>query len=119
MTLRPHSILPLLPSALALVLIGTLAATPASATDAASESGQLALLLRQLDAMERRAAQAQQTSGEHTSRYHFDHAALKADLRRVREGVRNYLAPPRAQPRDVTPLLGDYRTTGRTTTESP
>lgn len=83
---------------------------PASATDAASEDAQLALLIRQLDMIDRLAAQSEQLPHESTTRYHFDYARLHADVERIRNGIRNYLSPQRAQPRDPDLLLGDYRT---------
>jgi len=42
-------------------------------------------------------------------RYHFDYSRLLADLAQVRTGIQTYLAPSRAQPRDLTELSGDYR----------
>jgi RAQPRD family integrative conjugative element protein len=42
-------------------------------------------------------------------RYHFDYARLRQDIERIRGGIRDYLAPKRAQPRDPTTLIGDYR----------
>ena len=78
------------------------------AADAALESTQLALILRQLDTIDRTANLAS-ASAASNSRYRFDYARLRTDLARVRAGIEDYLAPPRAQPRDPTPLNGEYR----------
>jgi RAQPRD family integrative conjugative element protein len=43
------------------------------------------------------------------TRYHFDYPRLYADLARIRAGIHDYLNPSRAQPRDLSPLPGDYR----------
>lgn len=73
------------------------------------ESAQLALILRQLDTIDRTANLAS-ASAASNSRYRFDYARLRTDLARVRAGIEDYLAPPRAQPRDLAPLSGEYRT---------
>ena len=39
---------------------------------------------------------------------------LHKDIERVRQGVRDYLAPKRAQPRDPLELLGQFRQTNET-----
>ncbi|MDP2747853.1 RAQPRD family integrative conjugative element protein [Pseudomonas sp.] len=91
------------------LLIGLCLAGHASGDDATPEHARLAAALRQLDSIERLVAQqAAQQRDEHT-RYHFDYARLSADLDRVRAGIRDYLTPTRAQPRDPAVLLGDYR----------
>ena len=36
-------------------------------------------------------------------------AKLREDIERVRSGIRDYLTPQRAQPRDPATLIGDYR----------
>ncbi|MGB1563500.1 MAG: RAQPRD family integrative conjugative element protein [Sinimarinibacterium flocculans] len=95
--------------ALALALIIALAgASPASAGDASAEHEQLAALARQLDLLDRLAEHAAHTAPQERARYHFDYARLRADLKRVRAGLQDYLVPQRAQPRDPVPLVGDY-----------
>ena len=78
---------------------------------ASAESPELVAALRQLDALERTvadsAARAPIQPGE---RYHFDYPRLLADLARVRAGIQAHLTPSRAQPRDASELIGDYRT---------
>lgn len=101
---RHHA--PSLPLAL---LLGLCLSGHASADNSTSEHTRLAAALRQLDSIERLVAQqAAQQHDEH-ARYHFDYARLSADLDRVRAGIRDYLTPTRAQPRDPAVLLGDYR----------
>ncbi|RRW33735.1 MULTISPECIES: RAQPRD family integrative conjugative element protein [Pseudomonadaceae] len=91
------------------LLLGLCHAGHVSADDATPEHARLAAALRQLDSIERLVAQqATQQHDEH-ARYHFDYARLSADLDRVRAGIRDYLTPTRAQPRDPAVLLGDYR----------
>lgn len=101
--------------ALGLVLVSFLVSQKsAPAADAASEDAQLAILVRQLDMIDRLAAQSEQLPRESTTRYHFDYARLHADVQRIRAGIRNYLSPQRAQPRDPDMLLGDYRAEQKT-----
>jgi len=100
---------------LGLVLVAFLASLKsAPAADAASEDAQLAILIRQLDMIDRLAAQGEQLPHESTARYHFDYARLHADVLRIRAGIQNYLSPQRAQPRDPDLLLGDYRAEQKT-----
>ncbi|WP_140720743.1 integrative conjugative element protein, RAQPRD family [Pseudomonas sp. Hp2] len=81
----------------------------AQADDATPEQARLAAALRQLDAIDRLIAPEIAQPRDERSRYHFDYTRLAADLERVRTGIRDYLSPPRAQPRDPAVLLGDYR----------
>jgi len=71
---------------------------------------ELAATLRQLDTLERFVRHSEANTpviaGE---RYHFDYHRLLADLNQVRTGIQTYLAPSRAQPRDLAELSGDYR----------
>ena len=106
--------------ALALALIIALAgASPASAGDASAEHEQLAALARQLDLLDRLAEHAAHTAPQERARYHFDYARLRADLKRVRTGLQDYLVPQRAQPRDPVPLAGDYVHRDRADDEEP
>ena len=95
--------------ALALALTIALAgASPASAGDATAEHEQLAALASQLNLIDRLAEHAANSAPQERARYHFDYARLRADLKRVRAGLQDYLVPQRAQPRDPVPLAGDY-----------
>ncbi|MDX7089244.1 integrative conjugative element protein, RAQPRD family [Klebsiella oxytoca] len=106
--------------ALALALTIALAsASPASADDASAEHEQLAALARQLNLIDRLAEHAANSAPQERARYHFDYARLRADLKRVRAGLQDYLVPQRAQPRDPVPLAGDYVRRDRTDDEEP
>lgn len=94
---------------LVLVLVALGCSVCAYADDATPEHARLAAALRQLDAIERRVAQESARPRDAHGRYYFDYARLVADLARVRAGIRDYLSPSRAQPRDAAVLLGDYR----------
>ncbi|HBP6573985.1 MULTISPECIES: RAQPRD family integrative conjugative element protein [Pseudomonadota] len=93
---------------------------PADAADSlAMEREQLAALARQLDLIDRLAEHAAHTAPQERARYHFDYARLRADLKRVRAGLQDYLVPQRAQPRDPVPLAGDYVRRDRADDEEP
>ncbi len=99
---------------LVMLVAGLAICWSAQSADVAVENAQLALLVRQLNQLERTALDAQKLSDSHAHRYHFDYARFQADLARIRTGVEDYLSPPRAQPRDADELGGQYRTTGST-----
>lgn len=85
--------------------------SPMVLAESSAQRQELVAALRQLDALERSVAD----SAAHTpvmpgERYHFDYPRLLADLARVRAGIQAYLTPSRAQPRDPSELVGDYRT---------
>lgn len=92
--------------AFALLLLGI---QPALASDAASEHTQLAALVRQLDMLDRLAEYSATLPRTDGSRYHFDYVRLREDIERVRSGIRDYLSPQRAQPREPVALVGGYR----------
>ncbi|MBL1307944.1 MAG: RAQPRD family integrative conjugative element protein [Pseudomonas sp.] len=76
----------------------------------AHEQDQLSLIQRQLDTIERLATRAEAAStAEPVERYRFDYLRLSKDIQRIRQGVQGYMSPSRAQPRDATELVGDYR----------
>lgn len=85
--------------------------SPMALTESPEQRQELVAALRQLDALERAVANsvahAPVAPGE---RYHFDYPRLLADLARVRTGIQDHLTPSRAQPRDPSELVGDYRT---------
>ncbi|MGY3304517.1 RAQPRD family integrative conjugative element protein [Pseudomonas sp. PvR086] len=86
----------------------------------AHEQSQLSLILQQLDIIERLATQAEKAStAEPNDRYRFDYPRLTQDIQRIRQGVQSYLFPSRAQPRDSTELVGDYRLDAPTAEPSP
>ena len=95
-------------AALLFAAAGLQPAIAADASDNAAEREMLAAVTRQLDLLDRLAERAAATAPQERTRYHFDYTRLRADLERVRAGVRDYLVPQRAQPRDPVPLAGDY-----------
>lgn len=96
-------------SAAVLLVVLRLSIQPVLAGDSATEHTQLAALIRQLDMLDRLAEHSERLPKQDASRYHFDYARLREDIERVRSGIRDYLTPQRAQPRDPTTLIGDYR----------
>jgi RAQPRD family integrative conjugative element protein len=95
-------------AALLLAAAGLQPAVAADASDHTAEREMLAAVTRQLELLDRLAERAATAAPQERTRYHFDYAQLRADLERVRTGVRGYLVPQRAQPRDPVPLAGDY-----------
>lgn len=106
------------PSLAVLLAVLLSAMQPASADDT-PEREQLAALTRQLDLIDHLAEHAASTAPQERARYHFDYARLRADLKRVRAGLQDYLVPQRAQPRDPVPLAGDYVRRDRADDEEP
>lgn len=99
------------------LMLGLGLTSHAGADDSTPEHARLAAALRQLDSIERIVAQQAVQPLDESSRYHFDYARLAADLQRVRNVIRDYLTPTRAQPRDPALLLGDYRQSASPLTE--
>lgn len=89
-------------------LAATWVVVPAGASDSLPEHERLAAVVRQLDLLDRLAEHAAVTAPQERTRYHFDYDRLRADLKRVRTGLQDYLVPQRAQPRDPIPMTGDY-----------
>lgn len=79
------------------------------AADDAAEPERLIALVRQLDMLDRLAEHSERLPKHDATRYHFDYVRLREDIERVRSGIRDYLTPQRAQPRDPGALIGDYR----------
>jgi len=94
-----------------LLAICALSIESALAGDNPSENAQLATVIRQLDMIDRLAEHSANLPRQDGSRYYFDYERLHKDIERVRQGVRDYLVPERAQPRDPVELLGHYRQT--------
>ncbi|MCU7213650.1 RAQPRD family integrative conjugative element protein [Pseudomonas sp. VE 196-7] len=87
---------------------------------AASGQEQLFLLIRQLDTLDTLVRSAPRFEApESNARYRFDYPRLTHDIQRIRQGVKGYLSPSRAQPRDPTELVGDYRLDAPSAEPSP
>ena len=97
--------------ALTLAALAVAGALPVTAwADAPRQRQELTAALRQVQALEHLIeTSAASTPGEPGQRYHFDYPRLLVDLARVRTGLQDYLTPPRAQPRDMQELAGQYR----------
>lgn len=86
-----------------IVLAGNALAAPAS------EPATLSLMLTQLDMLDSTLKRAQsQSSVAPDGRFFFDYPQAHADIRAMRAGIEQYLAPSRAQPQQVLPLAGQY-----------
>jgi len=79
----------------------------------ASEHTNLHVMLRQLESLEDTAHRSAQITDEPGKRYSFDYQRLTEDIARIRQGLKDYLSPSRAQPRDPVELSGSYTTEGR------
>jgi RAQPRD family integrative conjugative element protein len=97
------------PARRALAALWLLALLPPPALADTAEPEGLAAILRQLDRIDRQIGHTARAAPSERARYHFDYLRLREDLLRVRTGIKDYLAPPRAQPRDLVDLAGDYR----------
>ena len=93
------------------LLIALLLGTPSlGLAEPALQRQELDAAMRQLDALEQIVAySAAHSTIDAGQRYHFDYPRLVTDLARVRTGIQAYLAPSRAQPRDLSELIGNYR----------
>lgn len=96
----------LLPFTLALVLV--LCGFNTQANSSASESTNLELILRQLDAIDRIARASEALPVQDGARYYFDYARLASEVELMRQGIRAYQTPIRAQPRQAPELTGHY-----------
>ena len=113
------SIMPTIICRNVLLLILPIAQGSAFASDA-HEQSQLSLIFQQLDTIERLATRAETANtSESVERYRFDYPRLSQDIQRIRHGVQGYLSPSRAQPRDPSELVGDYRLDTPPTEPSP
>ncbi|RUS67416.1 hypothetical protein CUZ56_01361 [Saezia sanguinis] len=82
---------------------------PTWAQTTADESVHLAVILRQLDAIEHSLNKTSAAElSRQNSRYYFDYERAKRDVARVRHGINDYLTPQRAQPRDPVEITDSY-----------
>ena len=102
------------------VLMLTLIAFHSDSFAAGEHEQQLSLFIRQLDTLDELVLRASRDEApESNTRYRFDYSRLTQDIQRIRHGVQDYLYPSRAQPRDSTELVGDYRLDTPSTESSP
>lgn len=95
-----------LPITLAIAILICGATTQADSP--ASEPTNLHLILRQLDAIERLARSSEALPVPDDARYTFDYPRLIAELDLIRQGIKAYQTPIRAQPRTPPELTGHY-----------
>lgn len=82
--------------------------SPLALADADAEREVLARVIHELELLEPLLAEAE-TAADPDVRIHFHYEWLKKDLERVRQGIQEHIDAPRAEPRNVAPLRGDYR----------
>jgi RAQPRD family integrative conjugative element protein len=104
----------LTPFILALALF--LCALNTHADSSVTEQTNLNLILRQLDTIDRITRSSESLPVEDGSRYTFDYPRLSAEIELIRQGIKAYQSPARAQPRHPPELTGHYL---REATEKP
>ena len=88
-------------------LLGLAAATQATA-DADGEREAWARLAHEIEALVPLVTKAE-VQADPDARIRFRYEWLRQDLERVRTGIQAHIDAPRAEPRKVEPLRGDYR----------
>lgn len=82
--------------------------SPLAFADADAEREALARIIHELELLQPLLAEAK-AAADPDARIHFRYDWLRQDLERVRRGIREHIDAPRAEPRSVAPLRGDYR----------
>lgn len=90
------------------VSLSLLLPAPATIADAGSERQALARIVHELNVLTPLIASAE-AQVEPNERIRFRYDWLRQDLERVREGIQAHIDGPRAEPRKLEPLRGDYR----------
>lgn len=93
---------------LGLFLLVTLSPVTAWTADPDSERAALARLIHDIEALEPLVREAE-GHADYDARVRFRYDWLREDLERVRMGIREHMNAPRAMPREIPPLRGDYR----------
>lgn len=91
----------------AMTAIGVVASSACFA-DADGEREILARLVNEINALEPLIAEAEAQAPPEV-RVKFQYLWLRQDLAKVRSGMQEHLDAPRAEPRSLPPLRGDYR----------
>ncbi|MCU7804160.1 MAG: RAQPRD family integrative conjugative element protein [Candidatus Thiodiazotropha sp. (ex Lucinoma borealis)] len=76
--------------------------------DAYSEKEALQRLSWEVHAMEQLLQEAERNA-DPSARFPFRYDKLRKDLLTVRHGIEMYISTPMDEPRQIEPLLGDYR----------
>src|SRR5690554_2327812 len=83
------------------ITLGGLFSMPTIASEA-YEREQLTLILKQLEnAQQISVAANKKITPTDTERFWFDYERLERDLKKIQLGIKHYLAPNRAQPREL------------------
>lgn len=82
--------------------------SPLAYANADAEREALARIIHELELLQPLLAEAK-AAADPDARIHFRYDWLNKDLERVRQGIREHIDAPRAEPRSVAPLGGDYR----------
>ena len=90
------------------LVLGLLTPWQSATADADSERQDLARITHELEALDPLIREAESQSVP-DARIHFRYDWLRQDLARMRLGIQEHIAAPRAQPRSFPPLRGDYR----------
>lgn len=89
-------------------LLGLSSVPPFADADADAEREALARLVHELESLEPLISEASRAA-DADARIRFQYDWLRQDLATIRHGVEAHLEAPRAEPRPVPPLRGDYR----------
>jgi RAQPRD family integrative conjugative element protein len=90
------------------VVLGLTVPAGRAVGDADGEREALARLAHEIDALAPLVATAE-AQADPDARIRFRYDWLRQDLARVRSGIQAHIDAPRAEPRKVEPLRGDYR----------
>lgn len=91
-----------------IALLGIAVTANQAVADADGEREALARLAHEIEALAPLVAKAE-AQAEPDARIRFRYEWLRQDLDRVRSGIQAHIDAPRAEPRKVEPLRGDYR----------
>lgn len=90
------------------ILLGVAMAATQAIADPDGEREALARLAHEIEALAPLVAKAE-AHAEPDARIRFRYEWLRQDLEQVRAGIQAHIDAPRAEPRKVEPLRGDYR----------
>ena len=76
--------------------------------DADAERETMARIIHELEVLQPLLAEAK-AAADPDARVRFRYDWLNKDLERIRQGIQEHIDAPRAEPRAVAPLRGDYR----------
>ncbi len=83
-------------------------AGPLAQADADAERESLTRIIHELESLQPLLVEAE-SAADPDARIRFRYDWLKKDLEQIRPGIQEHIDAPRAEPRTVAPLRGDYR----------